>query len=126
MTNSRATELIVELPKTLMKALQEGFPGWRRAFLRFDASDSHHGSMGSYVTEKGVFLFDTMTLAPLFKELNEMGWELRSVMPGGLQFCVFLLSVNADVSYKIDFEFYNPDRWQITTMDGGTGIPEGF
>jgi hypothetical protein len=123
-TNSRATELIVELPKTLMRALQESFPGWRRAFLRFDASDNHHGSKGSYVTENGVFLFDAMSLKPLFKELNGLGWELRSVMP--LRFCVFILSVNADSSYKIDFEFSDPDRWQITKMNGGTGIPEGF
>jgi hypothetical protein len=125
MTNSRATELIVELPKTLIRAL-EGFPGWRRAFLRFDASDGHHGSAGSYVTEDGVFLFDTKKLKPLFKELNALGSELRSVMQGKLQFCVFILSVNADSSYKIDFEFSNPDRWQITTMNGGTGIPEGY
>jgi hypothetical protein len=126
MTNRRATELIVELPKILMRALQEGFPGWRRAFLRFEASDSHHGSKGSYVTENGVFLFDTMTQKPLFKELNELGWELRSAMPGELRFCVFILAVNADFSYKIDFEFSNPDRWQITKMNGGTGIPEGL
>jgi len=126
MTNSRATEIIVELPKTLMKALQERFPGWRRAFLRFDASDGHHGSKGSYVTEEGVFLFDKRKLKPLFKELNGLGWELRSAMPDKLRFCVFILSVNADSSYKMDFEFSDSDRWQITKKNGGTGIPEGF
>jgi hypothetical protein len=126
MTNSRSIELIAGLTKTLTAAMQEGFPGWSRAFLRFNASDNHHGSMGSYVTEKGVFLFDAMKLEPLFKELNGLGSELRSVLPWDRRFCVFILSVNADLSYKIDFEFYNPDRWEITKMNGGTGIPEGY
>jgi hypothetical protein len=107
-----------------MTTMQEHFAGWQRAFIRFEASDIHHGSTGSYQTGQGVKLFDVFKHDAMFKQLNELGTQLRNVLPPDKRrFCLFLLTVNSDFSYHIDFEHEDTARWAITKMNGATGIP---
>jgi len=38
---------------------------------------------------------------------------------------VFLLTVDSNNAYEINFEYKDMNRWKISKSDGGTGIPEG-
>ena len=121
------TPIVTELAQSVVQALRAKAPGWRRAFLRFEASDTHHGCTGSYETEAGVFLFSPFQDGALLDTVNSLGVEMRrKVVFQGRQFCVFLLTVQADLKYHIDYEWANPKRWRITKLDGQSGIPEGM
>lgn len=39
---------------------------------------------------------------------------------------VGLLIVDSNLSYEFKFEHVNMDRWRISKMRGGTGVPEGL
>jgi len=122
-----STNLVIELGKSLISAMQDQVPRWQRVFVRFESSESHHGAKGSYVTDVGVFLLDPFKFNELFKRINMLGVELRKQLADGdKRFCLFLLSVNSDFSYNIDFEWQDPDRWKISKMGGATGLPIGW
>lgn len=122
-----STRLVIELGKALISAMQEQVPGWQRAFIRFEGSDSHHGAKGSYVTGAGVFMLDVFKFKELFQRVNTLGPQLREELADGeRRFCLFLLRANSDFDYNIDFEWHDPDRWKISKMGGATGIPIGL
>ena len=123
----RASELVVELARLLLAALQQHVPDWQRAYLRFEALDDQYGSNGSYITDSGIFLFSVFQFSELFDQINSLGFELREVMSNRKpKFYVFLLTVESDFTYKIDFEYKDKNKWQITKLDGASGIPEGL
>jgi len=39
---------------------------------------------------------------------------------------LFLLVTAPDFSYQIRFEFEDLNRWRISKLHGGTGVPEGI
>jgi hypothetical protein len=130
--NERAEKLTVELAKILIAAMESNFPGWQHAFIRFEASDNHYGSKGSYVTSKGVFLLDPFAQKGLFQNINSLGYELWNSLTNNKnknknkKFCVFLLSVNSSFDFKFDYEWKDTNKWQISKIGGGTGIPTGI
>jgi hypothetical protein len=123
----RASTLVVEIAKAYITALRTHVPGWSRGFLRFNASDDHYGSTASYVTPSGVSLLDPFRFDVLFDQINEMGFELRKVLnhQHAKKFCVFLLTVDSNFDFRIDYEWKDSDKWKITKTGGGSGIPEG-
>ena len=122
--DEKAGILVIEIAKIVMTELQRDYVGWQRAFIRFDATDDHYGSKGSYQTNDGVWLFDPFKHDDMFINLNELGIELRSILKK--RFCVFLLTVKSDFSYTIDFEYEDAGKWAISKMDGATGLPLGI
>ena len=125
--NEHASKLTIELAKTLMSTMQEQFPGWQRAFIRFEASDDHHGCNGSYVTNEGVFLLDVFKLKNLFTKINSLGVELREALTNqNKKFCVFLLSVDSAFDFNFDYEWKDKTKWKITKVNGASGIPAGI
>ena len=58
------------------------------------------------------------------RRFKEHGVRLRELLAiDNRRFLVFLLTVDSDFEYDIAFEYDNPDRWQITKLDGGAGVP---
>ena len=123
----RSAELSIALAKALISALQAGVTGWRRAYVRFQASDGFSEVKGSYVTPEGVSIFNVVKYKPLFAQLRQFGLELRDDLArsGARKFCLFLLQVDSSFQWKIDYEWNDPTRWKITKMDGGSGLPDG-
>ena len=126
MTSDRSAVLLVRLAKIFISHLQAQVPQWQQAFLRFNADDGRYGSTASYVASSGVYLISAIKYKEMYEEINSLGWELRSVLPGDSPFVVFILAVTPDFDYKFDFERSDRNRWKITKMDGASGIPEGF
>lgn len=124
--DDRAPTLTLEIAKIVMTTMQEHFPGWQQAFIRFQASESHHGSNGSYVTPDGVFLFDPFKFNNLFIQVNGLGLELREALTNeNKKFCVFLLSVDAAFDFNFKYEWKDAGKWKITKVNGASGIPAG-
>ena len=114
------------MAKSLASGMQAHSQGWSRAFYRLEVSDVAHSSSGSFVTSAGVQVMDAFAFDSLFEELERFGQKLTArVKPADRSFCILLLSINSDFDYNIDFDWLDLDRWRISKMDGGTGIPEG-
>jgi hypothetical protein len=125
--NEKESSLVISIAKIVMTDLQKDYPGWQRAFIRFDATDDYYGFKGSYQTNEGVWLFDPFKHDEMFRNLNQLGVELRDILQKDQKrFCVFLLTVESDFSYTIDFEYENAGRWAISKMNGASGLPIGI
>jgi hypothetical protein len=124
--NPFSDKLVIDIAKDLISTMQDSVPGWKKAYIRFEASDEHCAAKGSYVTPEGVSIFNVLTFKPLFSRIQERGVELRSALQNnGKHFCLFLLTVDAEFQYNIDFEWNDPERWKISKMNGASGLPEG-
>lgn len=125
--DAKSSELVVDIARMLMATMERDVPGWQRAFWRFDASDSHYGSTGSYVTDQGISLLDPFTQPEFFEQANAKGASLREDLRNeGRGFCVALLQVNAHFDFKMDYEWKDPRKWVITKMNGASGMPSGL
>jgi len=123
----KEASLVISIAQIVMTDMQKDYPGWQRAFIRFDATDDYYGSKGSYQTNDGVWLFDPFKHDDMFRNLNQLGFELRNMLhKNNKRFCVFLLTVKSDFSYTIDFEYEDAGRWAISKMDGANGLPTGI
>jgi len=124
-----ASQLIVELSSTLIKTMQSMQKPWLRAFVRFEmTSSTKWGCNGSYETPVGVALFDPFGDArDLFVAVNNLGPRLRQAASApGREILVFLVVVNSDFNYKVDFESTDADRWKISRREGANGLPIGL
>jgi len=41
-------------------------------------------------------------------------------------FKVCLLIVDANLNYEVKFEYEDPEKWAMTKMNGGSGVPVGI
>ncbi|WP_197664926.1 hypothetical protein [Acinetobacter venetianus] len=39
---------------------------------------------------------------------------------------IFLLVIDSNFDYEINFEYHDINRWKISKLAGGTGVPEGI
>ena len=124
--DAAASRLVVEMAKAFISAMQAASGSWQKAFYRLEVSDALHSSSGSFVTPSDVHVMDAFAFDTLFEKLEPLALELaESTKPKEKPFCILLLSINCDFDYTIDFEWVDQNRWRISKMDGGTGIPEG-
>ncbi len=122
-----ASPLIIAQAKELISAMQRISPTWDRAYWRFESSDNHYGSNASYSCASEVTLISTLNESELFDRLNNLGRQLWSRETDPLRkFCVCLLVVTSDFDYEIKFEQSQKDKWNITMLDGKSGLPEGL
>jgi hypothetical protein len=126
--NPEASALVIELAKHVISQMQAHFPGWKKAYLRFNApSDFQHGWNASYVTENGVELISALRHRTFNDEIMRIGPRLREALANkGKKFCVFLLWADSKFNYHIDFEWQDIDKWNITKLNGASGLPHGF
>ena len=125
--SAQSDEIVVALARNFMRLLQTGMSGWQRGFFRFDADHLRYGSIASYERDGKVNLIDPFEAGDFYSAMNEMAYELREAMGrAGSKFCVLLLIVDSNFDYEIKFENVDPLRWEISKMDGGSGIPVGL
>lgn len=124
-----ASQLVIELASVLIRTMQSMGKPWRRAFLRFEmTSSSNWGCNGSYETPVEVVLFDPLSDdRELFAAANDLGPRLRqTASTPEREILVFLVVVDDEFNYKIDFESQDSERWKITKRNAASGIPVGL
>lgn len=126
--NDDATELVIALAKHVIGYMQTTFPGWSEVYIRFDApSDFQHGVRASYATTSSVQLISTMQHRDFIDGIMRIGTQLRDALSNnGRKFCIGLLRANSKFSYRMDYEWSDPTRWNITKLDGASGLPDGL
>jgi hypothetical protein len=120
--NDEATAGVVELAKDLMAFLQSSYPGWRRGFLRFRSDSGRYGSNASFEVGDRVELISAVRNAAFYDRMNETSRSLFSAL--GKDFGVLLITVTDAFEYNVEFEWANLTRWEITKMNGASGLPK--
>lgn len=116
--------IVIELAKEFMELIRRVEPAWKKAYFRFSADGSRSGSNGSYESDGKMILIDPFKYDIFFKSMNEKSLRLLHIL--GKARAVVLLSIDSAFDYEIKFEYENFDRWKITKINGGTGVPEGI
>ncbi|GLQ89399.1 hypothetical protein [Dyella flagellata] len=122
--NNEASAIVIDLAKEFVSLVGSLDPGWTKAYYRFRAEELRYGSNASYVGGTGVTLVGAIRHGPFYELMNEKGAELLKHLDKKKG--VFLLTVDNQLDYDIKFEWNDLHRWEISKMDGRSGIPEGL
>ena len=117
----KESESAVHMVKEFLHVLNLDYAGWKEAYFRFVMGDRFAGGEASCVVGDEVVLMDTWPKT-LWNDIFACGEEL--LMAAGVEAGVLLLVVKDNQEFDIHLDFADPDRWEITKMDGGTGIPK--
>jgi hypothetical protein len=123
MANDR-TELVVEIAKEFIALLQVTGGGWTKGFFRFKSEDTVYGSNASYIAGDAVFLIGAIKNKHFYERANRISRDL--IESFDKTYGVLLLTVDSTFDYEIKFEWSNLDKWEISKIDGGTGVPVGL
>lgn len=118
------SEIVIDLAKRFILEMQISSASWEHGFFRFEADGLKMGASASYQDKDGVFILGALRKKDFFDEMNLKGERLFQEI--GKDKGVFILRVDSNFDYKIDFDFENSNRWKITKIDGNSGIPEGY
>ncbi|TWB22778.1 hypothetical protein FBZ89_103408 [Nitrospirillum amazonense] len=121
--NDAASALVIDLAREFIAFLNSHSPGWIKGYYRFRAEEGRHGANASYTTASDVLLIGAVRASALYATMNEMAAALLRALER--ETGVFLLTVDAGAQYDIQFDWDDLDRWRITKLDGGTGLPVG-
>lgn len=124
MVKDETTPVVIDIAKSFIKLVQGIEPKWNKAYFRFRLQESVCEAKGSYVHGTEVVIINVLKHKDFFHPINDKAQELLTLL-GKMQ-GVFLLVVNSNFEYDIKFEYENMNRWKISKLDGGTGIPEGI
>jgi len=118
------TALVIELAKEFMELARQFEPSWIKGYFRFCSDGSKYGSNASFASDSKVMLVDPFKYQPFFSSMNDKGLILLKAL--NKEQGLFLLTIDASYNYTINFEYENLDRWRITKINGGTGVPIGI
>jgi hypothetical protein len=122
--NEAASAVVIELAKEFIELVQSLAPRWTNAYYRFRSEGNRYGANASYVNGADVTLIGAIKNGRFYESMNKKGAELLRLL--GKEQGVFLLSVDAQFDYDVKFEWNDLHRWEITKMNGRSGIPEGL
>jgi hypothetical protein len=124
MIKDDTTPIVIDIAKSFTKLMQGIEPKWNKAFLRFSGQDSVCEVKGSYLQGADVVMINALKHKNFFHPINDKGEELLISL--GKKQGVFLLILNPNLEYEIKFEYDDLNRWNISKLDGGLGVPEGI
>lgn len=124
MIKEETTPLVIDIAKSYVECLQGIDPNWTKGYLRFFSQQAVSEVKGSYTNGSDVSIVNVLKHKVFFHALNDKGRVLLELL--GKKQGVFLLTIDANFSYEIAFEYQEMDRWKISKLDGGSGIPEGI
>jgi hypothetical protein len=124
MSTDEVTPMLLDVVKSFVGLMRFVEPSWTAAYLRCCAQPGHSEAKASYVREDGVVeIVDVLQHKDFFRAQSRNASALFAALnkPDGL----YLLTVQATLDYDFQFEYADPQRWRISKLDGGTGIPVG-
>ena len=119
-----ASAVVIEIAKEFIELLRSMGPKWDKGYFRFRDEGLNYGSNASYVVAAEATIVDPFECLSFFDSMNKKGVKLLELL--GKKQGLFLVTVDSKFNYDIQFEFENLNRWRITKLDGGTGVPEGL
>jgi hypothetical protein len=120
----KESQIVILLAKAFFELADRVDSKWSKAFFRFEMDNTQWGSKGSVVAGPKVDLVDPFVHKDRIERMNSDAVSLFRQL--GKAKGVLLLTLEASLNYDVKFEFENMGRWQITKLNGDTGIPQGL
>jgi hypothetical protein len=124
MISEEATPLVIDIAKGFIALVREIEPTWEKAYLRLVSDDSTAEAKASYVHATGVEIINVLRHKAFFHSVTKQGQELLVAL--GKDRGLFLLVADSSFNYEIKFEYQDLQKWRISKIAGGTGVPEGI
>ncbi|WP_069262038.1 hypothetical protein [Paraburkholderia nodosa] len=124
MTNDTTTPLVLDVAKSVVLLMRQIAPAWTTAYLRFSLRDYVSRVESSYATADAITIVEAGRNKEAFRVIGDQGRRLLESL--GKDQGTFLVVVDANLNYDIKFDYVDENRWEISKLDGGTGIPEGL
>lgn len=124
MVDNHANPLVVEIAKKFITLMIDIEPQWKKAYLRFSYSNSVAETKASFVFETRIEIIDVLKHKHFFHSINVKGQELLAAFDKTKG--IFLLVIDSNFDYEINFDYHDINRWKISKLAGGTGVPEGI
>lgn len=121
---NNATPILMDILQSFVSVLGELEPQWQKGYLRCFGSESSIQVKGSYVHSSGVDIIDVFKCEPFFDSMPDKVEAFLNALEK--EEALFLMVVDSNLKYDVKFEFNDMRKWQITKMDGRSGIPEGI
>ncbi|MCO4857266.1 hypothetical protein MKD49_12325 [Herbaspirillum sp. WGmk3] len=121
MINNETTPVIIEVARAFVQLVQGSTSAWEKAYLRLQFEDGNTEAKGSYVSGNDVEIIEVIKNRAFFHPIARSGGELFSHL--GKNAGVFLLTINDQFEYDFQFEYTDMNRWRISKLNDGTGIP---
>ena len=118
------SEIVIELAKTLISFAERTAGSWSKVYYRFACAPGQTKSSASYVGPDRVELISALGNKDFLDEMGALSGKLFSVLNESQG--VLLLEAATDFSYNVHYDFEDLGRWQITKLNGATGIPAGL
>ncbi|MEX3842830.1 hypothetical protein [Paraburkholderia sp. BR10882] len=124
MTNDTTTPLVLDVAKSVVLLMRQIAPAWTTAYLRFSLRDHVSRIASSYATADAITIIEAGRNKGAFRVIGDQGRRLLESL--GKDQGTFLFVVDANLDYDIKFDYVDENRWEISKLNGGTGIPEGL
>jgi hypothetical protein len=124
MLNDAATKVVCSLATRFVELMEELNPEWTAAYYRFRSQEVRYGSTASYAVASAVPLIGAVRWEEFYDQMNADSAELFGILQKAQG--VMLLTLSAKLDYEIRFEWDDLRRWEITKLNGRTGLPLDF
>ena len=119
--DKKVESALMELVARFADLLHAGYAGWSIGYFRFYRDSGHWGSNCSSIEAGRVRLGDAIKYSKFFEEMNKSCLALFDELKKDRG--VMLISVNQRMEFRLNFEWDKLDRWQISKLNGLTGVP---
>jgi hypothetical protein len=119
-----ATSILIEMVKGVIDLVRGLDQDWERAFLRCVVRDSYSEAKVSYATSSATKIVNGMEHQDFFHLAVQDARELLEAL--GKNQGLFLLEVKSNFEYEVKYEYHDFNKWGISKLGGGSGIPEGL
>ena len=128
MSNPEAGKLIIDIAKQFLSYAFESPNNWHEAYLRYSGNKNASGLTSIYrhgqIAE--FYDFDEDLEDQFYEDVRASLKKLQDAVTAqqGKEFCVCLLSINPECDYHFYYEYEDTEKWEISKMDGQSGIPQ--
>ncbi|WP_163932464.1 hypothetical protein [Paraferrimonas sp. SM1919] len=124
--NNNIDDTLVFIAKEFINYTLESTEKWSEAYLRFESEPGarkvemiygYDGNGTFYEFNEANDEFTFAIMEP-FKHLKELLFKKFEK-----EFCVCLLKIDSDYNYDFFYEYDDRNKWEISKMNGASGIP---
>ncbi|WP_156648813.1 hypothetical protein [Massilia sp. Leaf139] len=122
--SDESAKYIIELAKDLFATMRVQNPLWQVAYFRYAKFIGSTSASASYRTACEVELLSVFQHTEFFRRAKNLSDNIFLSLDKNTG--MFLLVINKNLDYSVEFEYEDPDKWEITKRNGASGIPIGY
>ncbi len=118
------SKMVLEIAKSFSDFVSSSVNQWDEVYLRFKGDNESCGVTSTYLYSGSANYIDADDEMEfeIMSKINDLFQQLQDA----LSFKVALLCISSNLDFKIEYEQENTEKWEITKLNGGSGIPKDY